>query len=124
MSAELGLKIALRFFLGGGAVALSAVIARSMGGRVGGIFAAFPAVYVSAVIAVGINSPKTAALAATLELSKGALVGMLANIFCACSAAWYIPKHGWKKGLVLALVVWAFLATLIYYVAFEMGWVN
>jgi uncharacterized membrane protein (GlpM family) len=124
MPSEIGLKVVLRFLFGGGAVALSAIVAKLLGDRIGGIFAAFPAVYISAVVAVGLSVPAASALTATVEVSKGALVGMSANIFSAALAAVSIPRHGWKKGLALAIAVWLMLAGIIYAAAFSLGWVR
>lgn len=39
------LPVFLRFLFGGSAVVISTLIAKNFGGRLGGIFAAFPAVY-------------------------------------------------------------------------------
>lgn len=124
MLSEIELKITLRFIFGGGAVALSAIIAKLVGGRFGGIFAAFPAVYLSAVTAVGLSLPKGIDTKATLEVSKGALIGMLANIFCAIYAAYFTPKYGWKKGLTLSIIIWFCIASAVYGLVFYLGLVR
>ena len=118
---EFLLKSILRFVFGGVAVVLSAVIAKKMGGKVGGIFAAFPAVYLSAIIAVGVSVGASKADAAVFSVSKGALIGMIANIACAVFAAKLIPVHGWKKGLGYALLIWLVIASVIYFSVFQLG---
>ncbi|MDP4108355.1 MAG: DUF3147 family protein, partial [Bacillota bacterium] len=40
----------IRFLLGGAAVVLSTIISRKLGEKAGGIFAAFPAVYLAALL--------------------------------------------------------------------------
>lgn len=100
------LGVIIRFILGGSAVVASTLIARFLGGKIGGIFAAFPAVYLAAILTVGIGLPAEKILPTALAISKGALVGMLANIICAITASWFIVKVGWKKGLFYALDVW------------------
>ena len=47
--------VLLRFLIGGSAVVASTVIAKNLGGRLGGIFAAFPAVYLAAVIGLSMD---------------------------------------------------------------------
>lgn len=121
MTSEIVLKIVLRFLFGGSAVVAAALFGRWMGGRIGGIFAAFPAVFLSAAIAVGIGIPATEAHASVFSVSQGALIGMVANIICAIVATAAISKHGWKKGLPAAVLVWLVLAAAIYYVAYSLG---
>ncbi len=102
--------IVLRFLLGGGAVAAAYIVSRFFGGRTGGIFAAFPAVYLAAVVSVGAGAAAPAGLHEVLEVSRGAVVGMLANIFCALAAAFFIPVMGWRQGLAASIAGW--LATV------------
>lgn len=47
--------ILLRFLFGGSAVVASRLVARSFGGRLGGVFAAFPAVYLAAVVGLSME---------------------------------------------------------------------
>ncbi len=113
------LGILIRFILGGAAVAASFILARLVGGRWGGIFAAFPAVYIAAIITVGVSVPLKEAVGVTLQVSKGALVGMIANIICAISAVMFIPKIGWKKGLAGSFAVWLITVAVIYETVFN-----
>jgi uncharacterized membrane protein (GlpM family) len=107
--------ILLRFVLGGGAVVAATVIARSFGGRIGGIFAAFPAVYLAAIISLALEYRGQELLLMSQNLSQGALVGMIADVFCALAASRFILKNGWKKGLLQALLLWFIAAPAIYY---------
>ena len=113
--------IVIRFILGGGAVAASYVLARLAGDRWGGIFAAFPAVYLASIITVAAGSTGAEGIPLTLQVSKGALIGMAANIVCAAALFMLIPRTGWKKGLVSALVIWAVCAAAIYAGVFKLG---
>lgn len=103
----------MRFILGGGAIAASTLVSRALGGKVGGIFAAFPAVYLSAVLTLGLE-PHTDVLSLARHISIGALVGMIANVICAVAASILIARRGWKSGLAYALVIWLISATGIY----------
>ena len=114
----------LRFLLGGCAVAGSAVIGYRLGGRVGGIFAAFPAVYASAVVSTAIGLPQAEAVRRTLAVSHGAFVGMSVNILCAVTAGWTVAKWGWKKGLIAALGGWLAVAAMVYVSGAALGWLR
>ena len=106
--------ILLRFLFGGSAVVASRLIARSFGGKLGGVFAAFPAVYLAAVVGLSMEYKGSKLLSVSEQLSKGALVGMSADICCALAASYLILKYGWKIGMSLSLLFWAVLAPLIY----------
>jgi uncharacterized membrane protein (GlpM family) len=112
--------VLLRFFLGGAAVAISAVIGRMAGGRIGGIFAAFPAVYLSAVISVTMGSGEHA-LGKAIDVSKGALIGMLANIICAICASIFIRRYGLGSGLIRAIAVWFGVSSAIFFSTLYFG---
>ncbi|MCL4439676.1 MAG: DUF3147 family protein [Firmicutes bacterium] len=113
--------ILIRFILGGGAVAASYVLARRLGGRWGGIFAAFPAVYIAAIVAVAVGISAKEGLPLTLQVSRGALVGMVSNIVCAIAAYLIIRQQGWKKGLTFALAIWVVCVAIIYSVITKTG---
>lgn len=114
MSIEHILPVIIRFVLGGGAVVAATVVARWFGGKVGGIFAAFPAVYLAAVLSLGLEYQGSALLQVSQHISQGALVGMTADIFCAIAASYLIVRNGWKKGLVQALILWCIIAPALY----------
>lgn len=111
---DLIIPVLLRFVLGGGAIVTCTLIARISGPRIGGIFAAFPAVYLAAILCLSIDHRGQDLISMSVHVSEGALVGMLANIICAVAASRLILKNGWKKGLGLALFIWLLAATCIY----------
>ncbi len=113
------LPVLLRFLFGGSAVVISTIISKKFGGRLGGIFAAFPAVYLAAILGLSIDYKGSELLLISEQLSKGALVGMLADICCALTASYFILMSGWKKGLVYSLLLWAVLAPAIYFAWFR-----
>lgn len=108
------MPILLRFLLGGGAIVLCTLIARSFGSRIGGIFAAFPAVYLAALLSLKLDYQGGQLIEMSIHVSEGALVGMLANIICAVAASYLVLKKGWQKGLGQALLIWLVAATCIY----------
>lgn len=110
--------LAFRFLLGGTAVAASTLAAKAFGGRIGGVFAAFPAVYLAAILSLGLDYEGRELLFLSEQVSQGALVGMVADIGCALVASSLILKYGWKAGLFRALLVWAVLAPTIYFAWF------
>ncbi|WP_418790796.1 DUF3147 family protein [Phosphitispora sp. TUW77] len=114
----------VRFVLGGGAVAVAYILAKRIGGRWGGIFAAFPAVYLAAIITVSAGAPLGEGVPLVLEVSKGALVGMLANIVCTVAASVFIVRHGWQKGLVRALMVWLVFVSVFYLAVMKTGFLG
>lgn len=100
------IDIGLRFFLGGGSVAMAFLLGRRVGGRFGGFFAAFPGVYLASIIAVGIVPSVQSGNRLILQISQGALIGMAINILTCLAAGWLIPKAGYLKGLLLSLLIW------------------
>ena len=113
------LPVLLRFLFGGSAVVISTIIAKKFGGRLGGVFAAFPAVYLAAILGLSIDYKGRELLLTSEQLSKGAFVGMLADICCALAASYFILIYGWKKGLAYSLLLWAILAPTIYFMWFR-----
>jgi hypothetical protein len=107
--------IFLRFLLGGTAVLASTLLARAFGGRIGGVFAAFPAVFLAAILSLRLEYFGDQLLLMSMHVSQGALVGMFADIICAVVASQWILKLGWKKGLIIALFVWLLASTGIYF---------
>jgi len=109
------IPVLIRFVGGGTAVVASTLLARSFGGRIGGVFAAFPAVYLAAILSLSLDYRGEELLLISQHVSYGALVGMFADIICAIAASRLIVKYGWKKGLSLALIIWFFASTGIYF---------
>lgn len=114
MSYDLIIPVMLRFILGGTAIVVCTLIARFSGPRMGGIFAAFPAVYLAAILSLALDYRGEQLVSMSIHVSEGALVGMLANIICAVAASRLILRNGWQKGLGQALLIWLLAATGIY----------
>lgn len=95
-----------------------------MGGRIGGIFAAFPAVYGSAIVAAVVGMPEPQAVERTIALSRGALIGMAVNVGCAAAAGVLIARLGWRRGLVIALSGWLVVAIVIFIGGAAWGWLK
>lgn len=107
--------ILLRFVFGGLAVVASTIVARLIGGKVGGIFAAFPAVYLAAVVGAIWHVSGDQAITVVQSISKGALIGMISDIICAVAASYFILKHGHWKGVLLSLGIWLGTSSIIYF---------
>jgi putative Ca2+/H+ antiporter (TMEM165/GDT1 family) len=95
----------IRFFLGGAAVVVSTIISRKLGAKAGGIFAAFPAVYLAALLTNRLSFTGNELISHSISLSKGAIFGMAINILVAILAG-YLLKKGWKRGLVNSIICW------------------
>lgn len=102
----------IRFFLGGAAVVASTIIARKLGEKAGGIFAAFPAVYLAALLTDGLDFQGKELISHSLILSQGAMIGMTINILIAIIAGVLIPR-GWKRGLVNSMVIWFVVSMVV-----------
>jgi uncharacterized membrane protein (GlpM family) len=105
----------IRFLLGGAAVVVSALIARKLGEKAGGIFAAFPAVYLAALLTNGLDFSGGDLITHSILLSKGAIIGMSINILVAILAGVLLPK-GWKRGLVNSMVCWLVVSMVVVFV--------
>jgi len=113
----------LRFMLGGAAVCAAFFAGKKLGGHMGGIFAAFPAVFVSAILSCAIDGGTAADISSrAIVIARGALIGMTVNIFCAALAGFLITRYGWRRGIVLALCGWLAAAALIFGGASALGW--
>jgi hypothetical protein len=105
--------IVIRFLLGGGAVVASTIISRKLGSKIGGIFAAFPAVFFAALLTLRLDVKGGELVEKSLVLSQGAVVGMFMNIMCAIAVVYLCAKQGWKRGLAQSLAGW-FLVSIAY----------
>ncbi|MEK6453222.1 DUF3147 family protein [Caldifermentibacillus hisashii] len=105
--------IIIRFLLGGGAVVACTVISRKAGTKIGGIFAAFPAVFLAALLTLRLDMKGMDLIHQSIILSQGALVGMFINIICAMAVVYFCDRLGWKKGLSHSLIGW-FIVSLGY----------
>lgn len=103
----------IRFLLGGGAVVASTIIAKTLGAKIGGIFAAFPAVFIAALLSLRLDLEGKELINQSIILSQGAFVGMLINIVCALLVVYFCMKLDWKRGLTQSIAVW-FVISLAY----------
>ena len=103
----------IRFLLGGAAVVLSTIVSKKLGAKAGGIFAAFPAVYLAALLTVGLDFNGDQLVSQSILLSKGAIVGMAINIVVAIVTGYLLPKQGGKCGLANAMGCWLVLSVLV-----------
>ncbi|WP_127530254.1 DUF3147 family protein [Paenibacillus kobensis] len=110
--------ILLRFILGGGAVVAASVISKRAGGSIGGIFAAFPAVFLAAMLTIRLDHSGSDLILRSIDLSQGALIGMGINVICALAVGALCASRGWKKGLSLSVCGWLIVSVTISYVIF------
>jgi hypothetical protein len=94
----------IRFILGGTAVAISYLITVISPWKIlGGIFAAFPAVMITAVLMGGmVSGSKSAA-----KIANGSVFGMIGGVFCAVTV-WIVltVTNNWLLSILLGLIVW------------------
>jgi uncharacterized membrane protein (GlpM family) len=106
----------IRFLLGGSAVVACTLVARKLGEKAGGIFAAFPAVYLAALITIGIDFHGGELITHSIILSKGAIFGMAINILVAIIAGYLLPKIGWKRGIIHSMVCWFAVSGVVVFI--------
>ncbi|MEA1961598.1 MAG: DUF3147 family protein [Bacillota bacterium] len=96
--------LALRFILGGASVAACYILVQVIPWKsFAGIFAAFPAVMVAAVIMAGVfQGSKDAG-----EVALGAVAGMMGCTVCVITSYLIMAYTGkWGLALVIALIAW------------------
>ncbi|MEC1524662.1 DUF3147 family protein [Neobacillus niacini] len=94
----------IRFILGGAAVMVSYLITVISPWKIlAGIFAAFPAVMITAVLMVGIASgSKNAA-----KIANGSVFGMIGGVVCVATVWTVLQVSGnWMLSIVLGLLFW------------------
>lgn len=94
----------MRFLLGGGAVAVSYMITVIAPWKIlGGIFAAFPAVMITAVLMGGIAAGAKSAA----KIANGSVFGMIGGVFCAATV-WIVlnSTNNWLLSIILGLILW------------------
>ncbi|NYE07236.1 putative membrane protein (GlpM family) [Bacillus niacini] len=94
----------IRFILGGAAVMVSYLITVISPWKIlAGIFAAFPAVMITAVLMVGIASgSKNAA-----KIANGSVFGMIGGVVCVATVWTVLQVRGnWTLSIVLGLLFW------------------
>jgi len=94
----------IRFLLGGAAVSLSYLITIISPWKIlAGIFAAFPAVMLTAVIMVGIASGTKKAT----NIARGSVYGMCGGIVCVTTVLIALEiTNNWLFSIVLGLIFW------------------
>jgi hypothetical protein len=104
----------IRFILGGAAVMVSYLITIISPWKIlAGIFAAFPAVMITAVLMVGIASGSKQAA----KIANGSVFGMIGGVVCVATV-WTVLQvsANWALSIVLGLVFWLgssiFISTL------------
>ena len=103
----------IRFLLGGLAVVGCTLVAKRLGEKAGGIFAAFPAVYLAALLTIGLDFHGGQLISHSIMLSKGAIFGMAINILVAIIAGYLLPRQGWKRGLLQAMACWFVVSMVV-----------
>ncbi|MBS4220204.1 DUF3147 family protein [Bacillus sp. FJAT-49711] len=103
----------IRFLLGGFAVVGSSLVANKLGEKAGGIFAAFPAVYLAALLTIHLDFSGEELISHSILLSKGAIYGMAINILIAIIAGYLLQKQGWKLGLIHAMGYWVIVSMVV-----------
>jgi hypothetical protein len=101
-----------RFIFGGAAVSLSYLVSNLLPWRMlGGIFAAFPAVMLVAVMMMGITSGSKKAA----QLAQGSIYGMVGCTICVISVLLFLRlTHIWWISILLGLLLWYGSAILLY----------
>jgi uncharacterized membrane protein (GlpM family) len=106
----------IRFLLGGSAVVACTLVAKNLGDKAGGIFAAFPAVYIAALLTIGLDFHGGELITHSIILSKGAIFGMAINILVAVIAGYLLPKVGWKRGIIQAMACWFVVTSIVVFI--------
>jgi len=102
--------LALRFVFGGTAVAACYIMLQIIPSKsFAGVFAAFPAVMVAAVIMAGhFGSSEQAS-----DIALGASAGMIGCTICVLTAAFCMEHlNSWSLSIIIALLVWFFSSYL------------
>ncbi|CAD7358522.1 MULTISPECIES: DUF3147 family protein [Staphylococcus] len=107
-------SILLRFLIGGFAVALASIIAGKAGGKMGGVIATMPAVFLAAIFALAIDHQGDTLVQMSIHLSSGAILGILSCIVTVGLTALYIHKHGFQKGAAFSVVCWFVLSCALF----------
>ena len=106
----------IRFLLGGLAVVACTLVAKKLGEKAGGIFAAFPAVYLAAILTIGLDFHGGQLISHSIMLSKGAIFGMAINILVAVLAGYLLPKVGWKQGILHVIACWFTVSLVVVFI--------
>ena len=98
------MDLLIRFFMGGTAVMVSYLITVLSPWKIlAGVFAAFPAVMLTAVLMVGIASGSKKAS----TTAKGSVFGMMGGVICVITVLAALQlSHNWILSIVLGLILW------------------
>lgn len=107
-------SVLLRFLIGGFAVASASIIAGKAGGKIGGVIATMPAVFLAAIIALAIDHRGETLVQMSIHLSTGAILGILSCIVTVGLTALYIHKHGFQKGTVFSVLCWFVISCALF----------
>ncbi|AIE59002.1 DUF3147 family protein [Bacillus methanolicus] len=94
----------IRFLLGGTAVMLSYIVTVISPWKIlAGIFAAFPAVMLTAVLMVGVSSGSKKAA----KIAQGSIYGMIGGVVCVSTVLAVLKaSHNWILSIFAGLVLW------------------
>ena len=106
----------LHFVIGGFAVALASIMADKAGGKLGGIIATMPAVYLAAIIALAIDHKGQQLIQMSIHLSTGAIVGIVSCIVTVFFTSIFIGKKNYRSGTVFAILCWFVISVAIFLV--------
>jgi hypothetical protein len=98
------MDLLIRFLMGGTAVMVSYLITVFSPWKIlAGVFAAFPAVMLTAVLMVGIASGSKKAS----TIAKGSVFGMMGGVVCVITVLAALQlSHNWVLSIVLGLILW------------------
>jgi hypothetical protein len=106
------MDLLVRFLIGGTAVMLSYLVTVLSPWKIlAGIFAAFPAVMITAILMVGIASGSKKAA----KIAKGSVYGMVGGIVCSITVLIALQmSQNWLFSIIIGLVLWLGSSVAIY----------
>jgi hypothetical protein len=107
------MDLLIRFLIGGTAVMLSYLVTVLSPWKIlAGIFAAFPAVMITAILMVGIASGSKKAA----KIAKGSVYGMVGGVVCAVTVLITLQmSQKWLFSIIIGLVLWLGSSVVIYW---------
>ena len=91
-------------------------MADKVGGKLGGIIATMPAVYLAAIIALAIDHKGQQLIQMSIHLSTGAIVGIVSCIVTVFFTSIFIGKKNYRSGTVFAIFCWFVISVAIFLV--------
>ena len=91
-------------------------MADKVGGKLGGIIATMPAVYLAAIIALAIDHKGQQLIQMSIHLSTGAIVGIVSCIITVFFTSIFIGKKNYRSGTVFAILCWFVISVAIFLV--------